>query len=149
MNVETDALEDILKENGVEATPSAMTLLKTCSIHPEDLLEGIRKDFPDTNLITTRVAAEIVMRWPRWRGISPAMAQELKGKVKQIRLALPRYLIQTLVTLQELEEATPSEVANKTGRKISTEKSYLSNLFKKRKVSRRKEKGDFIYKIKT
>ncbi|MFX1511966.1 MAG: hypothetical protein ACFFCQ_05225 [Promethearchaeota archaeon] len=157
MDSKTEALEVILKDNGLEVTPSALTLLKTCTISPEELVSGIRKDFPKARLITTKIAVDIVMLWPKWRGISPAVTEELKGKfkaktkAKKIRkhVAIPPYLAQTLSALKKVQEGTAKDIANKTGRKTDTEAIYLSLLFKKRKVSRKKKKKVFVYRVKT
>lgn len=66
---------------------------------------------------------------------------------KQKQEKIPQYLTQTFSILQEMKEGTAKDIANKTGRKVVSESIYLSQLLKRKYITRERQQGIFKYRI--
>ncbi len=122
-----EILTTALAKEGFDVSPSAAELLGSTPLSVEELILGIKDQFPNVEEVTVRVAVDIVRSWPSWHGVSgKPLIDELKHR-HQICQELPSYLSTTWKALQ-IGRAWAGEIADRTGRSRSTESSYLNKL---------------------
>ena len=133
-----------LEKQGLQITPSAAALLGTTPLTTEELIIGIKEQFPDIEEVTVRVAVDIVRSWPSWAGVSgKSLVEELKQRQIVID-SLPSYFATTWKALQVGGRGWAGEIAERTGRSRSTESSYLNKLVEMKMATKEKQ-GRRVY----
>jgi hypothetical protein len=134
--LEDDSLEEALKAEGLEITPSAMAILESLRVSPAFLTRNIRRNYPKINQVTTKVATEVATKWPQWA--ETAGMETAKRIPASIPSNMPSRVHKTFEFLSMYERATAKQISMRTGRAQSTERSYLNALVKGGWVTKQK-----------
>jgi len=141
-----DSLEEALRAEGLEVTPSAMAILESLRVSPAFLTKNIRKNYPKINQVTTKVATEVATKWPQW---TEAAGIETARRVQaSIPPGMPSRYHKTFEGLSMYERATAKQISLRTGRAQSTERSYLNALVKGGWVTKQKAGRRSLFAVK-
>ena len=90
-----EILTTALTKEGFDVTPSAAELLGSTPLSVEELLSGIKDQFPDVEEVTVRVAVDVVRSWPSWHGVSgkPLIDENKFSSVSQTRWNTIKHVI--------------------------------------------------------